>query len=180
MYFVIVVLLMMAGVFPLTTLTTNGFGSKDTTTQDARQKLDESESTSTSTFSGLQRGRVAKFASTGRGRTRYCRVCHFSIGGRTVKLSDGVALDLRKTCSELARLETVKITRAISHHEEDRGMMSLLTEKRPEVIGHTMAYLDVGPGDPIVLLHGNPTSSYIWRNVIPHMASLGRCISRPI
>jgi haloalkane dehalogenase len=34
----------------------------------------------------------------------------------------------------------------------------------------------VGQGDPIVLLHGNPTSSYLWRNVLPHVQSLGRCI----
>lgn len=40
-----------------------------------------------------------------------------------------------------------------------------------------MAYVDVGTGDPIVFLHGNPTSSYMWRNVIPHVQSLGRCLA---
>jgi haloalkane dehalogenase len=40
-----------------------------------------------------------------------------------------------------------------------------------------MAYVEVGEGDPIVLLHGNPTSSYLWRNVLPHLNSLGRCIA---
>ena len=40
-----------------------------------------------------------------------------------------------------------------------------------------MAYHEVGSGDPIVFLHGNPTSSYLWRNVIPHVADLGRCIA---
>jgi haloalkane dehalogenase len=40
-----------------------------------------------------------------------------------------------------------------------------------------MAYVDEGEGEPIVLLHGNPTSSYLWRNVIPHVRSLGRCIA---
>jgi haloalkane dehalogenase len=40
-----------------------------------------------------------------------------------------------------------------------------------------MAYVDVGEGDPIVFLHGNPTSSYLWRNVIPHVRGLGRCIA---
>src|SRR6201988_5044894 len=39
-----------------------------------------------------------------------------------------------------------------------------------------MAYGEVGHGDPIVLLHGNPTSSYLWRNVLPHLQPLGRCI----
>jgi haloalkane dehalogenase len=37
--------------------------------------------------------------------------------------------------------------------------------------------VEVGKGDPIVLLHGNPTSSYLWRNVIPHLQPLGRCIA---
>ena len=38
------------------------------------------------------------------------------------------------------------------------------TKKQIEVRGHQMAYVDEGSGDPIVLLHGNPTSSYLWRN----------------
>jgi hypothetical protein len=38
-----------------------------------------------------------------------------------------------------------------------------------------MTYVEVGDGDPIVFLHGNPTSSYLWRNVIPHVSDLGRC-----
>jgi haloalkane dehalogenase len=46
-----------------------------------------------------------------------------------------------------------------------------------EVEGKRMAYLDVGAGDPIVFLHGNPTSSYLWRNVIPHLAGRGRCLA---
>lgn len=46
-----------------------------------------------------------------------------------------------------------------------------------DVDGVTMAYVDEGLGDPIVFLHGNPTSSYLWRNVVPHVASLGRCIA---
>ena len=40
-----------------------------------------------------------------------------------------------------------------------------------------MAYVEVGKGDPIVFLHGNPTSSYLWRRVIPHVQDLGRCIA---
>lgn len=46
-----------------------------------------------------------------------------------------------------------------------------------EVLGSRMAYVESGQGDPIVFLHGNPTSSYLWRNVIPHVESLGRCIA---
>jgi haloalkane dehalogenase len=48
---------------------------------------------------------------------------------------------------------------------------------RQQVLGREMAYVEVGAGDPIVLLHGNPTSSYLWRNVIPHLQPLGRCIA---
>lgn len=46
-----------------------------------------------------------------------------------------------------------------------------------EVLGRQMAYLEEGAGTPIVLLHGNPTSSFLWRSVIPHLAPLGRCIA---
>jgi haloalkane dehalogenase len=50
-------------------------------------------------------------------------------------------------------------------------------KQRRQVLGSEMAYVEVGEGDPIVLLHGNPTSSYLWRNVIPHLQPLGRCIA---
>jgi len=46
-----------------------------------------------------------------------------------------------------------------------------------EVLGQRMAYVELGEGNPIVFLHGNPTSSYLWRNVIPHLSELGRCIA---
>jgi haloalkane dehalogenase len=49
--------------------------------------------------------------------------------------------------------------------------------KQTHVIdGVAMAYADVGEGNPIVFLHGNPTSSYLWRNVVPYLAPIGRCI----
>jgi haloalkane dehalogenase len=44
------------------------------------------------------------------------------------------------------------------------------------VLGHRMAYVEIGTGRPIVLLHGNPTSSYLWRSVLPELEGLGRCI----
>jgi haloalkane dehalogenase len=40
-----------------------------------------------------------------------------------------------------------------------------------------MAYVDTGTGTPVVFLHGNPTSSYLWRNVLPHVASTHRCLA---
>ena len=50
-------------------------------------------------------------------------------------------------------------------------------KKHATVSGSTMAYVEVGQGDPIVFLHSNPASSYLWRNVIPHLETLGRCIA---
>jgi haloalkane dehalogenase len=49
--------------------------------------------------------------------------------------------------------------------------------KRLDAAGVEMAYVDVGAGDPIVFLHGNPTSSYLWRNIIPHLAPHTRCLA---
>ena len=45
------------------------------------------------------------------------------------------------------------------------------------VKGKNMAYVEMGEGDPIVFQHGNPTSSYLWRNIMPHLADQGRCIA---
>jgi haloalkane dehalogenase len=49
--------------------------------------------------------------------------------------------------------------------------------KRVRVLDSEMAFVDEGEGDPIVFLHGNPTSSYLWRNVIPEAVGLGRCLA---
>ena len=49
--------------------------------------------------------------------------------------------------------------------------------KRVAVLDAEMAYVDVGEGDPIVLLHGNPTPSYLWRNIIPYLLPFGRCLA---
>lgn len=46
-----------------------------------------------------------------------------------------------------------------------------------EVMGSKMHYIEQGKGDPILFLHGIPASNYIWRNVIPHLSTLGRCIA---
>src|SRR5258708_33851147 len=50
-------------------------------------------------------------------------------------------------------------------------------KQRRKVLGREMAYVEAGQGDPIVFLHGNPTSSYLWRNVIPYLEPHGRCIA---
>ncbi|MBW1879041.1 MAG: haloalkane dehalogenase [Deltaproteobacteria bacterium] len=46
-----------------------------------------------------------------------------------------------------------------------------------EVLGSRMHYIEQGVGDPILFLHGNPTSSYLWRDIIPHVSVHGRCIA---
>lgn len=53
-----------------------------------------------------------------------------------------------------------------------------MTELRyVEVHGARMAYREAGRGDPVVFLHGNPTSSYLWRNVLGHVSPAGRCVA---
>ena len=45
------------------------------------------------------------------------------------------------------------------------------------VLGSTIHYEEAGSGDPIVFLHGNPTSSFLWRNVIPEVSASARCLA---
>jgi haloalkane dehalogenase len=49
--------------------------------------------------------------------------------------------------------------------------------RRARVLDTEMSYVDVGTGDPIVFLHGNPTCSYLWRNIIPFVSAHGRCLA---
>ncbi len=51
------------------------------------------------------------------------------------------------------------------------------SKKYITILDSEMAYVEHGEGDPIVFLHGNPTSSHLWRNVMPHLHGLGRCIA---
>ena len=53
----------------------------------------------------------------------------------------------------------------------------LAKKKTVKVLGKKMAYIEMGVGEPIVFLHGNPTSSYLWRNVMSRVIDLGRCIA---
>jgi len=63
------------------------------------------------------------------------------------------------------------------------GMNSSISTENPSyrkyvpVLDSNMAYVDIGNGDPIVFLHGNPTPSYLWRNIIPRLLPLGRCLA---
>ena len=52
-----------------------------------------------------------------------------------------------------------------------------LEKKNIKVLGKNMSYVEKGEGDPIIFQHGNPTSSYLWRNIIPYVENQGRCIA---
>lgn len=52
-----------------------------------------------------------------------------------------------------------------------------LPRRRVAVAGTEISYLDVGEGDPVVFLHGNPTWSYLWRNVVPHVVDRARALA---
>jgi haloalkane dehalogenase len=58
-----------------------------------------------------------------------------------------------------------------------RSAESSYSKQNVDVLGSQMATIDTGLGDPIVFLHGNPTSSYLWRNVMPHLEGQGRLIA---
>jgi len=76
--------------------------------------------------------------------------------------------------------QTMNSKLAIPKREGEGNIISAAfpyQKKRRRVLGSEMAYVEVGEGDPIVLLHGNPTSSYLWRNVLPHLQPRGRCIA---
>ncbi len=53
----------------------------------------------------------------------------------------------------------------------------MLPNRRVPVLDAHMAYVEAGEGDPVVFLHGNPTSSYLWRNIIPHVQGQARCLA---
>jgi haloalkane dehalogenase len=66
---------------------------------------------------------------------------------------------------------------ALSQSAGAQGISWAATKRKIAVRGLDMAFYEIGSGDPIVFLHGNPTSSYLWRNVIPHVQHLGRCVA---
>jgi haloalkane dehalogenase len=67
--------------------------------------------------------------------------------------------------------------------QEDENAMTDISpidpysRRRVAILDSEMAFVDTGSGAPVVFLHGNPTSSYLWRNVIPHVEPLARCLA---
>lgn len=65
----------------------------------------------------------------------------------------------------------------MSQHPPADAETASTNMKKVEVLGSRIAYVDVGRGPVVLFQHGNPTSSYLWRNVIPHVAPHARCIA---
>jgi haloalkane dehalogenase len=66
----------------------------------------------------------------------------------------------------------IRTTAAVQIHS-----INPLPRRRVAVLDTEMSYVDTGQGDPIVFLHGNPTSSYVWRNIIPRLSKHARCLA---
>jgi haloalkane dehalogenase len=62
-------------------------------------------------------------------------------------------------------------------HHPEISTEDISYRKHVALLGTQMAYVDVAEGDPIIFLHGTPTPSYLWRNIIPHLLPLGRCLA---
>jgi haloalkane dehalogenase len=77
----------------------------------------------------------------------------------------------------------MKALRPRSKLQESTAMKTTISatdlhpRKTLKVLDSEMSYVDTGEGDPIIFLHGNPESSYTWRNVLPHVAGLGRILA---
>jgi haloalkane dehalogenase len=69
------------------------------------------------------------------------------------------------------------ITQAVSINDQPISADFPYQPHYIEVHGSRLHYVDEGSGEPILFLHGNPESSYIWRNIIPYLTPLGRCIA---
>ena len=85
----------------------------------------------------------------------------------------------RRTVSKLlaATLPFARIERASATADQQISPLDVHPRKRVAVLDSEISYVDTGEGDPIVFLHGNPTSSYLWRNIIPHARPHGRCLA---
>ena len=73
-------------------------------------------------------------------------------------------------CTDVARGESIITT--VEPDGPDR-----LPRRRVKVLDTEISYVDTGDGEPVVFLHGNPTWSYQWRNIIPHISSDRRCLA---
>jgi haloalkane dehalogenase len=94
-------------------------------------------------------------------------------------LRTGRSLSRRSVTKGLLALAATSVAPIFSSKAEP--MTDTATDRHPRrrvlVLDSEISFVDTGAGDPIVFLHGNPTYSYLWRNVIPHVSGLGRCLA---
>ncbi|PYM79243.1 MAG: hypothetical protein DME13_26630, partial [Candidatus Rokuibacteriota bacterium] len=88
------------------------------------------------------------------------------------------------TQSPNARRPGGPVTRLVFRRDYNAGAVAapvsaadFYERRRVPVLDSFLAYVEVGVGAPIVFLHGNPTSSYLWRNIIPPLQGVGRCLA---
>jgi haloalkane dehalogenase len=84
-------------------------------------------------------------------------------------------VDRKMTNTSVQKLHTSQIRRKIVSGDSSNKFP--YAKKFMVINGKRIAYVDIGRGDPIVFLHGNPTSSYIWRNIFPFVKNSGRIIA---
>jgi len=78
----------------------------------------------------------------------------------------------------LPSLRSRTSTPAVDRSGREIGVSPVAPTKFVQVHGKRMAYVDIGDGEPIIFLHGNPSTNYLWRNVMPHVCPKhGRCIA---
>jgi len=93
----------------------------------------------------------------------------------SAKISRRDASKLLATLPALATVST--LINASAWAQSEISATDLHPRRRVKVLDTEIEYVDTGRGDPIVFLHGNPTYSYQWRNIIPHVSKLGRCLA---
>jgi haloalkane dehalogenase len=90
----------------------------------------------------------------------------FAVGGAAVLAPFAVAALPALADAGQRKLPAPVISEALS-----------IPQKAVEVLGSRMTYLELGEGEPVLFVHGNPTSSYLWRNVMPHAGDGHRAIA---
>ena len=90
---------------------------------------------------------------------------------KTLAISAAVALAALSAPPSVAEPDAHRLPRPAIAEE------TALPQKTVEVLGDTMSYLEEGSGDAVLFIHGNPTSSYLWRNIIPYVADDHRAIA---
>ncbi|MGI9538300.1 MAG: alpha/beta fold hydrolase, partial [Desulfocapsaceae bacterium] len=102
---------------------------------------------------------------------------------------DKEMLKLKKNIAVLAASTLLAVMGTIVHAQEPNPYEGFklppleipsttkYTHKFIDILGSKMAYIDEGDGDPILFVHGTPMSSYLWRNIMPHVENQGRVIA---